>query len=63
MCLFFEQVGHLLRRVYQMYVAIFQNVIPDSRLAGAQLCVLSALNDNGPLAETELCCVTGLPAK
>jgi DNA-binding MarR family transcriptional regulator len=57
---FSEQVGHLLRRAYQRHVAIFQNVMPDSRLTGAQFCVLCALRDNDAISMSEICRVTAI---
>ena len=40
---FSEQVGHLLRRAYQRHTALFQQVIPDTQLTGAQWVVLCAV--------------------
>lgn len=57
---FTEQVGHLLRRAYQRHVAIFQQTIPDSRLTGAQLGVLCALSDHGPMSMSEVCRITAI---
>lgn len=57
---FSEQVGHLLRRAYQRHVAIFQQVIPDSRLTGAQFSVLCALRDRGPISMSEICRETAI---
>ena len=57
---FSEQVGHLLRRAYQRHVAVFQEVIPDSRLTGAQFCVLCALRDHGPISMSEICRETAI---
>lgn len=44
---FSEQIGHLLRRVYQRHAALFQQYIPDSQLTAAQFVVLCSLHDNG----------------
>jgi len=57
---FSEQVGHLLRRAYQRHVAIFQRVVPDSRLTGAQFCVLCALRDHGPVSMSKICRFTAI---
>ena len=57
---FSEQVGHLLRRAYQRHVAIFQQIIPDSRLTGAQFSVLCALRDHGPISMSEICRETAI---
>lgn len=57
---FSEQVGHLLRRAYQRHVAIFQQVIPDSRLTGAQFSVLCALRDHGAISMSEICRETAI---
>ncbi|RYY48227.1 MAG: MarR family transcriptional regulator, partial [Comamonadaceae bacterium] len=57
---FAGQVGHLMRRAYQRHVAIFQEVIPDSRLTGAQFSVLCALRDRGPSSLSEICKATAI---
>lgn len=57
---FSEQVGHLLRRAYQRHVAIFQQVIPDDRLTGAQFSVLCALRDHGAISMSEICRETAI---
>jgi len=44
---FSEQVGHLLRRVYQRHTALFQQIIPDTQLTAAQFVVLCAVRDSG----------------
>ncbi|TSH97645.1 winged helix-turn-helix transcriptional regulator [Verticiella sediminum] len=44
--LFSEQVGHLLRRVYQRHTSLFQQYIPDSQLTAAQFVVLCAVRDH-----------------
>lgn len=44
---FSEQIGHLLRRVYQRHTALFQQYIPDSQLTAAQFVVLCSLRDHG----------------
>ncbi len=51
---FSRQPGHLLRRVYQRYVAIFQGHIGDSQLTAVQFTTLCALRDHGPSAQREL---------
>jgi DNA-binding MarR family transcriptional regulator len=43
---FFDQIGHLLRRVYQRHTALFQHYIPDSQLTAAQFVVLCSVWDN-----------------
>jgi DNA-binding MarR family transcriptional regulator len=57
---FSQQVGHLLRRAYQRHVAVFQEVIPDSRLTGAQFSVLCALRDHGAVSMSDICRVTAI---
>lgn len=51
---FTRHVGHLLRRVYQRYAAIFQNNIGDAQLTAVQFITLCALRDRGPSAQREL---------
>ncbi|QCT20428.1 winged helix-turn-helix transcriptional regulator [Jejubacter calystegiae] len=51
---FTRQVGHLLRRVHQRYVAIFQNHISDPQLTAVQFTTLCALRDRGPSAQRDL---------
>ncbi len=41
-----DQVGHLLRRAYQRHTAIFQSVVPASKLSAAQFVVLCAVRDH-----------------
>jgi DNA-binding MarR family transcriptional regulator len=43
---FSDQIGHLLRRVYQRHAALFQQYIPDSQLTAAQFVVLCSVRDN-----------------
>jgi DNA-binding MarR family transcriptional regulator len=57
---FSQQVGHLLRRAYQRHVAVFQQEIPDSRLTGAQFCVMCALRDHGAISMSEIGRVTAI---
>jgi DNA-binding MarR family transcriptional regulator len=40
-----DQVGHLLRRAYQRHTAIFQSVVPATKLSAAQFVVLCAVRD------------------
>ncbi|OON40723.1 MarR family transcriptional regulator [Izhakiella australiensis] len=49
-----EQVGHLLRKVYQRHVAIFQQNVGDSQLTAVQFITLCALRDHGPSAQNDL---------
>lgn len=44
---FSDQIGHLLRRVYQRHTALFQQYIPDSQLTAAQFVVLCSVRDHG----------------
>lgn len=44
---FSDQIGHLLRRVYQRHTSLFQQYIPDSQLTAAQFVVLCTVRDNG----------------
>lgn len=41
-----DQVGHLLRRAYQRHTAIFQSVVPASKLSASQFVVLCAVRDH-----------------
>lgn len=41
-----DQVGHLLRRAYQRHAAIFQSVVPASKLSAAQFVVLCVVRDH-----------------
>jgi DNA-binding MarR family transcriptional regulator len=58
--LFSEQVGHLLRRVYQRHVAIFQQNIPDSQLTAAQFVVMCAIQDCAPCSLSEIVKATAI---
>ncbi|HDS1153049.1 TPA: winged helix-turn-helix transcriptional regulator [Pluralibacter gergoviae] len=49
-----EQVGHLLRKVYQRHAAIFQQHVGDSQLTAVQFITLCALRDRGPSAQNDL---------
>jgi DNA-binding MarR family transcriptional regulator len=51
---FSEQVGHLLRKVYQRHMAIFQQNVGDSQLTAVQFVTLCAVRDRGPSSLTEL---------
>lgn len=57
---FTEQVGHLLRKVYQRHVAIFQHNVGDSQLTAVQFITLCAVRDMGPSSLTELVQVTAV---
>jgi DNA-binding MarR family transcriptional regulator len=46
--IFSDQVGHLLRKVYQRHVAIFQQSIPDSQLTAAQFVTMCAIQEWSP---------------
>ena len=52
--LFYDQIGHLLRRVYQRHTALFQQYIPDSQLTAAQFVVLCSVRDNGASSLADL---------
>ncbi|PQZ58172.1 MarR family transcriptional regulator [Achromobacter sp. MYb9] len=52
--LFSDQIGHLLRRVYQRHTALFQQYIPDSQLTAAQFVVLCSVRDNGASSLADL---------
>lgn len=41
-----DQVGHLLRRAYQRHTAIFQSVVPESKLTAAQFVVLCVVGEH-----------------
>ena len=49
-----QQVGHLLRRVYQRHLSIFQENASDPNLTSVQFVTLCALRDHGPSSQTEL---------
>ncbi|MDR6294894.1 DNA-binding MarR family transcriptional regulator [Pantoea dispersa] len=49
-----EQVGHLLRKVYQRHAAIFQQHVGDSQITAVQFITLCALRDRGPSAQNDL---------
>ncbi|CAN7550614.1 MarR family winged helix-turn-helix transcriptional regulator [Rhizobium rhizogenes] len=49
-----QQVGHLLRRVYQRHLSIFQDNASDPNLTSVQFVTLCALRDHGPSSQTEL---------
>lgn len=51
---FSDQIGHLLRRVYQRHTALFQQYIPDSQLTAAQFVVLCSVRDNGASSLADL---------
>ena len=57
---FTEQVGHLLRKVYQRHLAIFQQNFCDSQLTAVQIITLCAVRDMGPSSLTELVQVTAV---
>ncbi|QKJ86869.1 winged helix-turn-helix transcriptional regulator [Paramixta manurensis] len=57
---FTDQVGHLLRKVYQRHVAIFQQHVGDSQLTAVQFITLCAIRDMGPSAQTDLVRVTAV---
>lgn len=57
---FSEQVGHLLRRVYQRHVAIFQQNIPDSQLTAAQFVTMCAIQEYAPCSLTEIVKATAI---
>ncbi|WP_211186937.1 MarR family transcriptional regulator [Achromobacter sp. Bel] len=52
--LFSDQIGHLLRRVYQRHTALFQQYIPDSQLTAAQFVVLCSVRDHGASSLADL---------
>lgn len=49
-----QQVGHLLRKVYQRHVAIFQQHVGDAQITAVQFITLCALRDHGPSAQNDL---------
>lgn len=49
-----EQVGHLLRKVYQRHVAIFQQHMGDAQITAVQFITLCALRDHGASAQNDL---------
>lgn len=57
---FSNQIGHLLRRVYQHHTAIFQQHIPDSQLTAAQFVTLCAIRDLGTCSLSDIVKVTAI---
>ncbi|MBP1849185.1 MarR family winged helix-turn-helix transcriptional regulator [Rhizobium halophytocola] len=55
-----EQVGHLLRRVYQRHLAIFQENVQDPSITSVQFVTLCVLRDRGPSSQTELVRATAI---
>lgn len=49
-----QQVGHLLRKVYQRHVAIFQQHMGDFQITAVQFITLCALRDHGSCAQNDL---------
>ncbi len=49
-----DQIGHILRRVYQRHIAIFQQAIPDRQLTSVQFAVLVTVRDAGPASLTKV---------
>ncbi|WP_322027971.1 MarR family winged helix-turn-helix transcriptional regulator [Burkholderia sp. BCC1977] len=58
--IYFDQVGHLLRKAYQRHAAIFQKVIPDSDLTAAQLVTLCAVREQPGRSLNEIVKVTAI---
>lgn len=57
---FADQIGHLLRRVYQHHAAIFQQHIPDSQLTAAQFVTLCAIRDKGTCSLSDIVKITAI---
>lgn len=57
---FSNQIGHLLRRVYQHHTAIFQQHIPDSQLTAAQFVTLCAIRDMGTCSLSDIVKATAI---
>ncbi|TWD48882.1 MarR family transcriptional regulator [Agrobacterium vitis] len=55
-----EQVGHLLRRVYQRHLAIFQDHAFDPSITSVQFMTLCVLRDKGPSSQSELVRATAI---
>ncbi len=55
-----QQIGHLLRRVYQRHLSIFQENASDPNLTSVQFVTLCALRDQGPSSQAELVKATGV---
>ncbi|OLP45945.1 MarR family transcriptional regulator [Rhizobium oryziradicis] len=55
-----EQVGHLLRRVYQRHLAIFQENAFDPSMTSVQFMTLCVLRDRGPSSQSELVRATAI---
>jgi len=57
---FSDQVGFLLRRVYQRHLAIFQAQTSHAQLTSVQFSTLCALRDDGPQSQGDLVKATGV---
>jgi len=57
---FSDQIGHLLRRVYQHHTAIFQQHIPDSQLTAAQFVTLCAIRDMATCSLSDIVKITAI---
>ena len=55
-----QQVGHLLRRVYQRHLAIFQENVQDPSITSVQFVTLCVLRDRGPSSQSELVRATAI---
>jgi MarR family transcriptional regulator, lower aerobic nicotinate degradation pathway regulator len=55
-----EQVGHLLRRVYQRHLAIFQEHAFDPSMTSVQFMTLCVLRDKGPSSQSDLVRATAI---
>jgi MarR family transcriptional regulator, lower aerobic nicotinate degradation pathway regulator len=55
-----EQVGHLLRRVYQRHLSIFQEHAFDPSITSVQFMTLCVLRDKGPSSQSELVRATAI---
>ncbi|WP_322027969.1 MarR family winged helix-turn-helix transcriptional regulator [Burkholderia sp. BCC1977] len=57
---FHDHVGHLLRRAYQLHVAIFQEAIPDSDLTCAQFVALCVVKERGACSLNDIVKATAI---
>lgn len=55
-----EQVGHLLRKAYQRHLSIFQENASDPALTSVQFVTLRALQEAGPMSQSELVKATAI---
>ena len=52
--IYFEQVGHLIRKAHQQASAIFQKYSPEKQLTSVQLAMLTAIATQGAMPQSKL---------